>query len=703
LVLTGGLGLPGLVGEFALAQVPGEPEVEARNWTLANDRIRRTITFKPGVGLFTTALSDVTTNAAFIVPGKIRMDMAEEFSFDCNGHRYRGTDPGFELVRADEAALPNGRSLTVHLRHKEAALEVAVVYEIYDGHPVVRKHLLLRNPGQAVLRFTHLNIEALGLSLGPQSEMILNAQYGAIPREIFYTGRSEDAGLLVSNSRTGAGVAILSEVPGYLKRTEIGGWDDPERVRIGALYDTDLIPFERSIASGQEFKTASVSVATFRRGDGMNDPHWVLPSYTAKVLMRRVDRQGAPWIYNTWEPFERSINREITLELVDAAAAMGMDIFTIDDGWQQEYGDNAVNLASFPGGLDPILSAVEARGMRLGLWVPMAAIGMTTAEYREHPEWASRDQEGNLKVTGTMAGSKAVMCLATGFRDAAADRINDAISRFRLAYVKLDLTTIFNAYGEAPGCWAKGHDHRSWAESLNMIYEGIGYVTAKVYAKHPDVLLDLTFELWGQKHVIDAGLLAVGDLDWMSNVDDTRPDSAGPIQARQLLYQRAVSMPVESMLIGNIHADLPTIQEAFATALGSAPLLLGDLRKLSTADRAWYHAKIAWFKALRTKTRISESFFPLGNSVQTSSDKWDGFARLARSGDGMIALFRNKAEAAEAVVQLPLIPSGKYRVRSVLDGKEIGVFTQNDWTRGVALQFASTTRAEVFELTRVAG
>ena len=64
-------------------------------------------------------------------------------------------------------------------------------------------------------------------------------------------------------------------------------------------------------------------------------------------------------------------------------------------------------------------------------------------------------------------------------RDAAADRVNQAIEQFHLAYVKLDLTTIFNAYGEAPGCWAKGHYHGDWAESLNMIYEGITYVTAK--------------------------------------------------------------------------------------------------------------------------------------------------------------------------------------------------------------------------------
>ena len=293
------------------------------------------------------------------------------------------------------------------------------------------------------------------------------------------------------------------------------------------------------------------------------------------------------------------------------------------------------------------------------------------------------------------------MCLASGYRDTAAARIIDAIERFHLAYVKLDLTTIFNAYGEAPGCWAKGHDHENWAESLNMIYEGIAYVTGKVYQKHPDVLLDLTFELWGQKHVIDAGLLAAGDLDWMSNVDDTQPDSAGPLQARQLLYQRAASMPVECMLIGNIHAELPTIQESFATAIGSAPLLLGDLRKLSVADRQWYHDRIGWFKKLRKNTRISESFFPLGSWLQPTPSAWDGFARLAHSGDGVIAIFRNKSRAPAATVQLPLIPAGKYRLHSVITGQEIGVFDTSAWAQGVSIQFSDEDAVEVLEVTAV--
>ena len=681
------------------------PEAEAagQSWTIGNELVARTMTFLPGRGLFTERLIDVANKIEFIRAGKQRWGTAQEFSLNCNGQVCAATSADFDLVKAEESVLASGKALTIRLRHKSLALEVSAIYVVYPSHAAIRKHLVVHNTGTSALRVTHLNIEVIDVTFGPENETTLLTQYGTIPREIFYTGRSEDAGLLVANGRTGNGIAVISEVPGYMKRTEIGGWNDASDVRIEILYDTDLMPFERTLAGGEEFTTASGSLVIYRNGAGFEDPHWRLPSYTAKVLMRRVDAQGPPWIYNTWEPFERAINHDTTMELIDAAAAIGIDIFTIDDGWQQEYGDNVVTLTSFPGGLKPILEAVESRGMRLGLWIPVAAIGTSTPEYRSHPEWASIDMEGKPKTTSTMAGDKVVMCMATPFRDAAAERIIDAIERFHLAYVKLDLTTIFNAYGEAPGCWAKGHFHGNWAESLNMIYEGISSMTAKIYEKHPEVLLDLTFELWGQKHVIDAGLLAAGDLDWMSNVDDRQPDSAGTLQARQLLYQRAASMPVESMLIGNIHAGLPTNQESFATAIGSAPLLLGDLRTLSAADRQWFHERTGWFKKLRSRAKISESFFPLGSWLQPTPMAWDGFARLAHSGDGVIAVFRNKSPEAEARIQLPLMPEGRFKVRSVIMGKELGVFGKADWARGIPIRFSGPDTADVLEVTPVVG
>lgn len=706
-LMASGLWMPWTLNmAWADGQTPNAMNADQR-WTIGNELVKRVVAFRSKLGdhtnsgLFTEQLSDLATGADLIGPGKMRVSMAQEFSFVCNGHECAGSNAAFDLVGASEPALAKGKSLAVRLRHNELAFEVTVIYSVFNGHAAFRKHLVLRNTGTTALNISHLNIEAIGVSLGSADEITLLTQYGAVPREIFYTGRSEDACLLLANGKTGHGLAVINEAPGYMKRTEIGGWDDPQFTRIGVMYDTDLMPFERTLAPGEQFTTASASLLPFRTGDGFNDPHWRLPAYSAKVLERRVDAAGPPWIYNTWEPFERHINRETTLELIEAAGAMGMDIFTIDDGWQQEYGENTVDLAAFPGGLKPILAALEHRGMRLGLWIPMAAIGTSTAVYREHPEWAALDQEGKPKITNTAAGPKAVMCMASAYRETVVARVLDAIERFRLAYVKLDLTTIFNAYGEAPGCWAKDHDHPTWAESLNRIYEGISSVTQRVYEKHPDVLLDLTFELWGQKHIIDAGLLAAGDLDWMSNVDDSRPGAAGPIQARQLLYQRAISMPVESMLIGNLHADMQPGEERFATAIGSTPVLLGDLRKLSAADRQFFHEKIAWFKKLRRTTPISESFFPLGSWQQTTPAARDGFARLAHTGSGVIALFRNESNAAEALVQLPLIPAGRYKLRSVISGKELGVYANADWARGVAIEFPGSV--EVLEVTSMKG
>ena len=668
-------------------------------WTISNGAIQRVITFRAGRGLVTNELSALSPRFDFVsAPPK---GLAHEFSFRCNDELCNGDGDNFTLAQEphEQQGERSSKVLTIPLRHRTLPLDVSVGYAVYASLPAIRKHLVIRNTGSASLHLSHLNVESLALALGPENEITLLTQYGTIPREIFYTGRSEDAGLFIANGRTGNGIAVISEVPGYMKRTEIAGWDNPNHVLLGVMYDTDIMPFERSLAPGETFTSASVCLIPYRNGDAFSDPRWSVPTCTSKILVRRINQQGPPWIYNTWEPFERTINRDTAFELIDAAAEIGIDIFTIDDGWQQEYGDNAVNATAFPGGLQPIIERVESRGMRLGLWLPIASIGAETQTYREHPEWAALEQNGKTKITGTAAGPRPVMCMASPYRDAAAARINDAIQRYHLAYVKLDLTTVFNAYGEAPGCWAKDHYHGNWAESLNLIYEGIASVTRKVYEQHPEVLLDLTFELWGQKHIIDAGLLAAGDLDWMSNVDDNSPDSAGPIQARQLLYQRAASIPVECMLIGNLRAEQATIQERFATAIGSAPLFLGDLRKLSAADRRWYHEKIAWFKNLRRTAPITESFFPLGSWLQTSPAAWDGFARFSRSGCGLIALFRNKSKSPEALVQLPLLPDARYKLRSIFTGRDFGAIGKSDWQRGVPIPFPDAAPVEVLEVT----
>src|SRR5208283_959860 len=105
-------------------------------------------------------------------------------------------------------------------------------------------------------------------------------------------------------------------------------------------------------------------------------------------------------------------------------------------------------------------------------------------DYREHPDWVCRDRQGKPKLTGTMAGQQAVMCLGSGYRESAALRLLDLIRIHRPKYLKIDLTTVFNAYGEEPGCSAAGHLHQNWAESLTRIYEGMQYIGERLYREH---------------------------------------------------------------------------------------------------------------------------------------------------------------------------------------------------------------------------
>ena len=672
------------------------PNAEGTGWTIGNSLVEREIRFDAKLGLYTASWRHKVTGTDFMEAARKRGARGDEFSVVVDANSFAGSNgSAWELIEAKtQTTMLSGESLAIHLRAKAKPIDVTVFYAIYDTHPVVQKWIALSNRGTEPVTLSHLSFENVCIAPGLPDVLQASGFYGAQPREVFFTGRVDDAAVLERNSLTGEGFIAMNGAPGWTKRTELKGWGDGLQL----MYDTDLFPFERSLQRGETFTSAKSSIAFFADGKGFADARWIVPSYTSQVLMKKGAGYQPPWIYNTWEPFERGITRSTTMDLIAAAGRMGMDVFTIDDGWQAVYGDNAINRKLFPDGLDEIQAAVEEKGMGLGLWAPLAAIDTNSEAYRKHPEWICKDRNGIPKFTETMAGSQAVMCLASPYREVAAKRISELIGRYRLRYVKMDLTTVFNAYGESPGCYAQGHDHRSWAESLGRIYEGIQYVTDHICRDHPAVLLDLTFELWGQKHIIDYGLLCAGDLDWLSNVDDKKPESAGPRQARTLLYQRSLAIPSETMLIGNLQAEMAPIDERLATAMGSGPLFLGDLRKLTPEQQAWYGKKIQWFKRLRKDVPILQGFFPLGEWRQPGAATWDGFARLSRQGEGMIALFKNESHLDEVDVVLPAFPDGTFHFRSAMTGRVLGSHTGEQFRHGIRIQFPPNHKAEILEI-----
>ena len=666
-------------------------------WTLDNGVIRKTLTFTPQSGLETSEWRDLQSGYDF-TSRDLQPKACKEFSFTADDQAVSGSAHDVRFVAAERTVDASGTMhLTLKFQALHAPLLVVLQEELGATEPAIRQYLYITNQGTSPTLLRHLAVACGALSPGPEKDLIAFGGYGTEPRETFFTGRVNDVAVLLENAKTGVGVALLNETPGYLKRIDLGniGWLQwVPGFSVG--YDTDLFPFERTLQPQESFTTAAVSVLAYRRGTAA-DPHWRIPTFVHEVIEHNRSKQPQ-WIYNTWEPFHKEINATLLKEIIPHAAANGFTLLALDDGWEERYGDYSVNATRFPLGLDPVFAESDALGMKRGLWIPLALVDTNSPIFLRHPEWACFRSNGKPQVS---QGAGVVMSLASPYRQAVIDQLIELVARYHLDYIKVDLTTVFNTYGEQPGCFDKNAPSQSPQESSERIYEALDEVAATLHRRFPNLQIDYTFELWGEKHLIDYGLLHVADLDWMSNVRDLAPEDAGPLQARTLLYQRAMAIPVDAMLIGNLQAEIAPWQGQVATAMGAGPVFLGDLRRQSSDVAAKMRDWIARYQVLRNTADISASFFPLGSWQQPRSDRWDGYARFAHDGQGIIVLFHNDSSATGGSVTVPGFPDGNFTLTSWVGAPPIALEGAALRT-GIILPFVATEHVAVFEVRRAA-
>ena len=668
---------------------------QQRQWILDNGVVRKALKFTSDYGLEATEWTDLQSGHNFISQKSLHPP-CDEFSVGIDQQLVSGKAQDVRLTESQEGELADGtKTLTLSFAARHAPVLIAVHYELGKGQPAIRHYLTIANTGPAPVTLGHLTVSCGQLFPGPRRNLVAYGGYGEQPRETFLTGRVNDVAILLEDAKSGIGFAVLSEVPGYMKRMELG---DEWSTSFAAMYDTDLFPFERTVAPHETFTSAAVSVLFYQRGTAA-DPHWRIPSYVRDRIAHDKEQTPPEWIYNTWEPWHRDINAALAKTLIAKAGADGFTLLTLDDGWQQTYGENIVNKEHFPDGLGPVFAEADALGMKHGLWAPVALINQKATAYVQHPDWACRDENGQPRLSLAAEGMGVVMCLASPYKYDVIERLSDLVEKNKLSYVKLDLTSVFNAYGEEPGCYEEGHEHKTRHESSERIYEALQLIAETLHQRFPNLLIDYTFELWGEKHLIDYGLLKVADLDWMSNVRDQSDQEAGPLQVRTLLYQRGMAIPVESMLIGNLQAESPTWQEHVATEIGYGPVFLGDLTKQTPAESQHYKNWIERYTKLRSTVSMTDSFFPLGSWRQPRVDRWDGFARLAQSGEGMVVLFRNDSSAASAEFSIPGYPDGAFEMTAWNSGKKLEVQGGKIRTK-ITIPFVSAETVEVFEIHR---
>ncbi len=104
-----------------------------------------------------------------------------------------------------------------------------------------------------------------------------------------------------------------------------------------------------------------------------------------------------PIVVNNWEATFFSFDTGRLLGLINEAAALGAELFLLDDGWfgtshprdddTAGLGDWEVNEAKLPGGLGPVIARAAERGVRFGLWLEPEMVNPHSTLYAEHPDW----------------------------------------------------------------------------------------------------------------------------------------------------------------------------------------------------------------------------------------------------------------------------------------------------------------------------
>ncbi len=298
-----------------------------------------------------------------------------------------------------------------------------------------------------------------------------------------------------------------------------------------------------------------------------------------------------PVLINNWEATYFDFSERRLLRLARQAAALGIELFVLDDGWfgarssdSAGLGDYDVNRKKLPGGLDGLAKKINAMGMEFGIWMEPEMVSRDSALYRAHPDWAVstpgvEPSEGRNQLVLDLCREEV--------RDYIVDQVVTTIRSANIRYVKWDMNRhVSDNYSPVlpdQGMFA----HR--------FIQGAYDIFARVTAACPGVLFEGCAS-GGNR--FDLGVLCYFPQIWTS--DDT------DAYQRQLIQTGTSYGYPPCVMAAHVSAS-PNHQAARQSPLEgrfdvAAFGLLGyelDLTVASTAEKKVIRQQIAWYKAHR--------------------------------------------------------------------------------------------------------
>lgn len=488
-----------------------------------------------------------------------------------------------------------GDELVVQLRDPVAGLDLALHYRAIRDLDLIERWAELRNTGAepfTVEQFASGQVHVPAVNLRFRNvHGHWNAEQQQFVQRVSY-------GKVVTESRRG--VSNHHHNPYFVLDADAG--EDHGEVWFGALrYGGNFECVVEQTQYGTTLAQLGMNDWDFgvalQPGQSLTTPVMVI-GYTANGLAamshrmheygRRLMRHQSlrPILYNSWEAAGFDVNAEQQIELARKAAALGVELFVMDDGWFGQrhthfdgLGDWYVNPEKFPDGLQPLIDEVHALGMKFGIWFEPEAVNPPTRLYAEHPDWiyqvpgrpsqVSREQY-LLDLTKPEVEEFVFRC------------IDDLLQSHRIDYVKWDVNR--------PIAQA-GTDRSLWLRHFEAVYR----VADRLHEAHPDLLLEACASGGGR---IDLGTLQHFDDFWTSDNTDAY---------ERLEIQRSFSFiyPIKAMRawvtdVPNFMSQrvIPLRFRFHSAMMGTLGVGL-DLNRATDAELAEAAAHVAHYKRIR--------------------------------------------------------------------------------------------------------
>jgi alpha-galactosidase len=487
-----------------------------------------------------------------------------------------------------------GQAVTIRLTDGVARIDVAIRLHLDPDSDVLTMSTALTNSGEGPLDIQWLAVGSLPLPAAAREVRSFSGRYNdefmpvkdKLSRSIWrrenrrgLTSHSCFPGALVDADDTVFGAQLawsgnhaqsIEWLDDGRYQWQMGEWLAPGEVRLGA---------------GESIETPQMLATCAADADG------VAQNFHAAIRKRTPWHEGRmkprPVHLNTWEGFYFNHDEAALIELAEAAAAIGIERFVLDDGWFHGRNDDSSSLGDwwadtvkYPDGLKPLAGHVTGLGMEFGLWVEPEMVSPDSELYRAHPDWALAIP-GRPMITGR---NQLVLDMTrAGVCDYLFEKIASLLEDLPISYLKWDHNRDLATAGARP----------RYRQQVLATYA----LMDRLRTAYPHVEIEACAGGGGR---IDAGIAAHTHRFWTSdNIDAVSRIS---IQRGFLQF-----MPPELMgaHVGASPAHATGRKQSMDFRSGVA--LSGhfgvelDLRKLDDADRERLRLWIATFKARRDK------------------------------------------------------------------------------------------------------